>query len=86
MLLTHPAVADVAVIGVDDPESGEVPRAYVVLKPDQQISASDLTSFLAERVATYKVVHDFVFTEEIPKSASGKILRRMLRDQARSES
>jgi acyl-CoA synthetase (AMP-forming)/AMP-acid ligase II len=86
MLLTHPAVADVAVIGIDDPESGEVPRAYVVLKPDQQITATDLTSFLAERVATYKVVHDIVFTEEIPKSASGKILRRMLRDQARSES
>ena len=86
MLLTHPAVADVAVIGIDDPESGEIPRAYVVLKPGHDADASDLTGFLAERVATYKVVHDIVFTEEIPKSASGKILRRMLRDQARGGS
>lgn len=85
MLLTHPAVADVAVIGVADSESGEIPRAYVVLKPDQQISAADLTGFLTDRVATYKVVHDIVFTDAIPKSASGKILRRMLRDQARGE-
>ena len=82
MLLTHPAVADVAVIGVPDEQSGEVPRAYVVVKPGQQISTEEITGFLAERVATYKVVHDIVFTEEIPKSASGKILRRLLRDQA----
>jgi 4-coumarate--CoA ligase len=81
LLLTHPAVADAAVIGVPDDEAGERPRAFIVVKPGQDVSPADITAFTAEHVATYKVVHDVVFTEEIPKSASGKILRRMLRDQ-----
>jgi len=81
LLLTHPAVADAAVIGVPDDEAGERPRAFIVVKPGQDVSPADITAFTAEHVATYKVVHDVVFTEEIPKSASGKILRRMLRDK-----
>ena len=81
LLLTHPAIADAAVIGVADDEAGERPRAFIVLKPGQDASADEITAFTAEHVATYKVVHDIVFTEEIPKSASGKILRRMLRDR-----
>ena len=80
-LLTHPGVADAAVIGIPDEEAGEVPRAFVVLKPGQKVSAEELTGHLSGRLATYKVVHDVVFTDQIPKSASGKILRRLLRDQ-----
>ena len=80
LLLTHPSIADAAVIGVPDDEAGERPRAFIVLKPDTELSAQDITDFTAEHVATYKVVHDVVFTDEIPKSASGKILRRVLRE------
>ena len=80
LLLTHPGIADAAVIGVPDEEAGEHPRAFIVVKPGAEVSAADVTAFTEEHVATYKVVHDVIFTEEIPKSASGKILRRMLRD------
>ncbi|MGA1088416.1 MAG: 4-coumarate--CoA ligase family protein [Candidatus Nanopelagicales bacterium] len=81
LLLTHPAIADAAVIGIPDDEAGELPRAFIVLKPGQALTVEEVTSFTREHVATYKVIHDVVFTDAIPKSPSGKILRRMLRDQ-----
>lgn len=80
LLLTHPGIADAAVVGVPDDEAGERPRAFVVVKDGAQVRAEDITAFTAEHVATYKVIHDVVFTDTIPKSASGKILRRLLRD------
>jgi 4-coumarate--CoA ligase len=86
LIVTHPAVADVAVIGVPDVEAGELPRAYVVLKPGAEASAEELQEFVAGHVATYKHIRQVVFVDEIPKSASGKILRRFLRDEARAES
>ena len=85
LIVTHPAVADVAVIGIPDVEAGELPRAYVVLKPGAQAEAEELQAFVAEHVATYKQIRQVVFTDEIPKSASGKILRRFLRDEAKAE-
>jgi acyl-CoA synthetase (AMP-forming)/AMP-acid ligase II len=80
LLLTNPKIADVAVIGVLNVESGEIPRAFVVLRPDQELTAAEVTAFMQDKVATYKVIHDVVFVDAIPKSASGKILRRLLRD------
>jgi 4-coumarate--CoA ligase len=82
LLLTHPAIADAAVIGVPDEEAGEHPRGFIVLKPGQELTAADISAFISGHVATYKVIHDVVFTDSIPKSPSGKILRRLLRDGA----
>jgi len=87
LLLTHPAVLDVAVIRKDDEDAGEVPLAYVVLKPDEAsraTTAEALMAWTAERVAPHKRIRHVVFTDQIPKSASGKILRRVLLDRERA--
>ncbi|MDH4147987.1 MAG: AMP-binding protein, partial [Acidimicrobiia bacterium] len=81
LLVTHPAVADVAVIGVPDEAAGELPKAFVVLKPGAEAAASELQEFVAGHVASYKQIRLVEFIDEIPKSASGKILRRFLRDR-----
>jgi 4-coumarate--CoA ligase len=83
LLLTHPSVADAAVIGIPDEEAGEIPAAYVVLKQGQVATADEIQRFVADNVASYKYVRRLTFVDAIPKSASGKILRRVLRDQAR---
>jgi acyl-CoA synthetase (AMP-forming)/AMP-acid ligase II len=81
LLLTHPAVLDAAVIRKADEEAGEVPKAFVVLRADEisrATTAQALMAFVAERVAPHKRVRHLEFVEQIPKSASGKILRRLL--------
>lgn len=86
VLLRHPAVAEAAVVSVLDDESGELPRAFVALKPDRHVVEKDLYEFVKEQVAPYKRLDGGIaFTDEVPKSASGKILRRILRDQVRQE-
>jgi acyl-CoA synthetase (AMP-forming)/AMP-acid ligase II len=83
LVLTHPAVADAAVIPSPDMEAGEIPKAFVVLKPGQQASAEEIMGYVAGKVAPHKRIRRLDFVAQIPKSASGKILRRMLVDQER---
>lgn len=79
LLLSHPAVADAAVVPFPDTEAGEIPRAFVVRKG--AATAEELMAYVAERVAPYKKIRRLDFVDAIPKSASGKILRRLLRDR-----
>jgi len=89
LLLTHEAIRDAAVVPAPDEESIELPRAYVVLKEDEtssNVSEESIYSWVKEQVAPYKRLDGgIVFVDEIPKSASGKILRRILRDQLQAE-
>ncbi|MEX0683231.1 MAG: AMP-binding protein [Dehalococcoidia bacterium] len=85
LLLEHPGVMDSAVIPKRDAESGEVPKAFVLLRPGQDVSADELMRFVEERVAPYKKVREIEFVEAIPKTPSGKILRRELIEQERAK-
>ncbi|MGB1645449.1 MAG: AMP-binding protein, partial [Ilumatobacteraceae bacterium] len=73
LLITHPEVNDVAVIGIPDESAGELPKAFIVRSPGSEVTAEDLQAFVAEHVASYKHIRLVEFIDEIPKSASGKI-------------
>ena len=82
ILLTHEAVADAAVIPSPDEEAGEVPKAFVVLRGEA--TAEAILDYVAARVAPYKRIRRIEFIDQIPKSASGKILRRVLVERERA--
>jgi 4-coumarate--CoA ligase len=84
VLLRHPDVADAAVIGRPDDEAGEIPVGYVVLRPGAAASPAEIMRFVAGEVASYKQLRRLEVIDAIPKSAAGKILRRVLRDSART--
>ena len=79
VLVSHPEVKDAGVIGVPNADGEEVPKACVVAADG--LDAEELIGYVAERVAPYKRVREVEFVDEVPKSASGKILRRLLREQ-----
>lgn len=82
VLLANPLIADVAVIPVADADAGEIPKAFVVKRGE--IDAEQVMAWVAERVSPYKKVRQVEFVDAIPKSPSGKILRRILRDRERA--
>ncbi|WP_407660544.1 AMP-binding protein [Mesorhizobium huakuii] len=78
-LLDHPGIAEVAVIGIADARWGEVGRAFVVVKPGCVVDPADLASHCVDRIARYKVPKEFLLTDALPRTASGKIQKHILR-------
>ena len=83
LLLEHPEVKDCAVVGIPDLEAGEIPKAFVVLKPGATADGDALMNFLRDKVAGYKRVRQVELVDAIPRSPSGKILRRLLAQKSR---
>ena len=86
LLLTHPDISDAAVIPKPDAEAGEIPKAFVVVKPGASATEAAIMDFVAAHVSPQKRVREIEFIDAIPKSASGKILRRILVDKERAKS
>ena len=81
VLYQHEAVREAAVVGVPDAYRGETVKAYVSLRPGQTATAEDLIAFCREQMAAYKYPRQVEFLDELPKTVSGKLLRRELRDR-----
>ncbi|GJF33120.1 AMP-dependent synthetase [Kitasatospora sp. NE20-6] len=84
LLLTHPEIADAAVVGVTGEDGTERPKAYVVRAPGSELTGDQVEAYVAAQVAPYKKVRAVEFLDAVPKSASGKILRRELRARPQS--
>ncbi len=80
-LAMHPAVADVGVIGVPDELRGQIAKAFVVLKPGRSATSAELIEHCKDKIAKYKLPREVVFVNELPRTAVGKLLRRVLREK-----
>ena len=80
-LASHPAVADVGVIGVPDEVRGQIAKAFVVPKPGQSLSSEELIAFCKGKIATYKLPREIVIVSELPRTPTGKLLRRVLKQK-----
>jgi len=85
VLIQHPAIQEVAVIGVDNETTGEAVKAFIKLQPGQQVKKEALIKFCRRHLTPYKVPKQYEFCDELPKSNVGKILRRALRDQEKNK-
>jgi acyl-CoA synthetase (AMP-forming)/AMP-acid ligase II len=80
-LYGHPAIAEIAVTGVSDERWGEAVKAIIVLKPDSQASEIEIIAYARERIAGYKLPKSIDFVDALPRTPSGKILKRELRER-----
>ncbi|CAG8606945.1 10506_t:CDS:2, partial [Acaulospora morrowiae] len=89
ILITHPAVSDAAVVGFYcEPEATEYPLGYVTLRAGYEQSSElihEIKKYIADRVAPHKRLRDVIYIDKIPKSAAGKLLRRLLKEKAKAE-
>jgi long-chain acyl-CoA synthetase len=86
LLLEHPAVADVAVIAKPNEEAGEIPKAFIVLRAGyEDLSGNELMSWANGKLAAFKNVREIEFIDAVPRNPSGKILRRVLKEQERQK-
>jgi len=85
VIYQHPAVAEAAVIGIPDELHGEMPKAFVALKPDQDIKPNEIIHYCRKHLGRHEVPRRVEFMENLPKSAAGKILKRKLREIEREK-
>ena len=78
LLADHPAIEEVAVVGADDEEFGQRLRAFVVLAPGEELTEEDVKAHVRDHLARFKVPRDVVFIDELPRNATGKVLKRVL--------
>jgi long-chain acyl-CoA synthetase len=83
LLYHHPKIEEVAIIGVKDPVLSEVPKAYISLKSGEQLSSEDIISYCKNELASYKVPHYVEFMPALPKGPTGKINKRLLKEESK---
>jgi long-chain acyl-CoA synthetase len=86
VIYQHPAVAEVAIYGVSDPVKGEIVKANILPKNiEHPITAAQIQEFCSQRMANYKIPHAIDFVETLPKNPTGKVLKRVLRQESNSD-